>query len=199
MPGRPAVFLDRDGVVNETLLHPRWGEWMGPHRPEDVRLRPDVPAAIRRLRALGWPILVASNQPDVAKAKCSREALDAAHAGIVAALEAAGAALDGFYYCYHHPTGAHPELSRACACRKPAPGLLEQAAAERGIDLARSWMVGDRETDVECGRRAGCRTILVRYAHTEASAERCRPDHVAADLAGAAERILEEVSAHAGR
>ena len=200
MTGLRAIFLDRDGVLNETLWHPRWREWMGPHTAADVRLRPGVAAAIARLRAAtGAPILVASNQPDVAKAKCAREDLDAAHDRIAALLAEGGGAVDGFYYCYHHPAGTHPELGGPCGCRKPAPGLLERATEERGLDLARSWMVGDRETDVECGRRAGCRTILVEYAHTEASALRCRPDHVAADLAAAAEIILSEVNAHANR
>ena len=154
-----AVFLDRDGLINELVEDPISGFPSRPLVLEDVRLAPDAVEALRALRGLGVPLIVISNQPNAAKGKNTLEELQAVHEAVVRLLDEAGVALDDYRYCYHHPDGTDPELGRACPCRKPEPGLILDAAAD--LDLARSWMVGDSDVDIEAGRRAGCRTILV--------------------------------------
>jgi D-glycero-D-manno-heptose 1,7-bisphosphate phosphatase len=154
-----AVFLDRDGLINELVEDSVSGLPESPSRPEDVRLAPDAVEAVRKLRGLGVPLIVASNQPNAAKGKNTLEELEAVHEAVVRLLDAAGVALDDYRYCYHHPDGTDPELGRACSCRKPDPGLILEAAD--GLDLARSWVVGDSDVDIEAGQAVGCRTILV--------------------------------------
>lgn len=157
-----AVFLDRDGLINELVEDPVSGLPESPTRPEDVRLAPDAVEALRTLRGLGVPLIVVSNQPNAAKGKNTLEELRAVHDAVVRLLDEAGVALDDYRYCYHHPDGTDPELGRTCPCRKPEPGLILDAAA--GLDLSRSWVVGDSDVDSEAGRRVGCRTILVEVA-----------------------------------
>jgi D-glycero-D-manno-heptose 1,7-bisphosphate phosphatase len=156
-----AVFLDRDGLINELVDDPISGLPESPSRPEDVRLAPDAVEALRTLRRLGVPMIVISNQPNAAKGKNTVEELRAVHEAVVRLLDGVGVAIDDYRYCYHHPDGTDPELGRACPCRKPEPGLILDAAADLDLDLARSWMVGDSDVDIEAGRRAGCRTIIV--------------------------------------
>lgn len=154
-----AVFLDRDGLINELVEDSVSGLPESPSRPEDVRLAPDAVEALRKLRGLGVPLIVVSNQPNAAKGKNTLAELEAVHDAVRRSLDEAGVAIDEYRYCYHHPDGTDPELGRACSCRKPEPGLILQGSA--GLDLSRSWVVGDSDVDVEAGRRAGCRTILV--------------------------------------
>lgn len=191
---KATVFLDRDGVVNDLASNPESGAWESPHRPAEVSLRPGAAAAIARLRGAGFGVVVVSNQPSAAKGKCSLEDLASVHARVVELLSAEGAAVDAYYYCHHHPDGVVAGLAGPCACRKPAPGLLERACAESGLGLAGSWLVGDRESDVECGRRAGVRTILVHHPRTPVDPARCRPDYAVDGLAAAADIILNEES-----
>lgn len=154
-----AVFLDRDGLINELVGDPVSGLPESPSRPEDVRLAPDAVEALRTLRGLGVPLIVISNQPNAAKQKNTLEELEAVHEAVVGLLEEAGLAIDDYRYCYHHPDGTDPELGRACPCRKPEPGLIFEAA--EGLDLVRSWMIGDSDVDIQAGQAADCRTILV--------------------------------------
>jgi D-glycero-D-manno-heptose 1,7-bisphosphate phosphatase len=154
-----AVFLDRDGLINELVEDPISCLPESPSHPQDVRLAPDAVEALRRLRGLRVPLIVISNQPNAAKGKNTLEELQEVHEAVVRLLDKSGVAIDDYRYCYHHPDGTDPELGRACPCRKPEPGLILDAAAD--LDLTRSWVVGDSDVDVEAGRRAGCRTILV--------------------------------------
>jgi D-glycero-D-manno-heptose 1,7-bisphosphate phosphatase len=154
-----AVFLDRDGLINELVEDSVSGLPESPSRPQDVRLAPDAVEALRRLRGLRVPLIVISNQPNATKGKSTLEELRAVHEAVVRLLDESGVAIDDYRYCYHHPDGTDPELGRGCPCRKPEPGLILDAAAD--LDLTRSWVVGDSDVDVEAGRRAGCRTILV--------------------------------------
>jgi D-glycero-D-manno-heptose 1,7-bisphosphate phosphatase len=170
---RPAVFLDRDGVINEPAFDPVDGHAESPHRPHDVALAEGVVEGLRALRAAGFLLVVASNQPSAAKGKVTLADLRAVHERVVALLGADGVVVDDWRYCFHHPDGVVPELTGACACRKPAPGMLLDAAAEHDIDLRTSWMIGDSDTDVEAGRVAGARTILVEHG---ASAHRRKSD-----------------------
>lgn len=184
---RPAVLLDRDGVLNDTVLDARHGEHPeSPLDPADVRIRPGAAEAVVALRAAGLVVVVVSNQPAAAKETIDLATLAAVHQAVAAVVEA-----DAWRYCLHHPEGTAPDLGGACLCRKPRPGLLLAASVELGLDLGRSWMVGDTDADVAAGRAAGCRTILVDYA---GSAHRrsgdASPDHTVADLPAAAQLIL---------
>jgi len=145
-----AVFLDRDGLINvppppeqRYLLHP--GEF---------RLMPGIAEAIRLLNEAGIPVFVVTNQKGVATGRLSGDTLEAIHARMRELLAGRGAAVQAVYACPHRE-------SDACDCRKPAPGMLFQAARDHGIDLASAWMIGDQPRDVRAGRAAGCRTLLV--------------------------------------
>jgi D-glycero-D-manno-heptose 1,7-bisphosphate phosphatase len=162
-----AVFLDRDGVLNEVVVDALSGLPESPYRAEDVRLTGGAIEALRLLSELGLPLAVVSNQPAAAKGTHSREQLAAVHAEVVRQLRAAGVEIAVWRYCLHHPDGSDPELGRVCDCRKPAPRLILEAAAELGVgDLSSSWMIGDSDVDVAAGRAAGCHTILVEHAPT---------------------------------
>lgn len=154
--GRVAVFLDRDG----TLTHPRHY----PSKPADLVLYEDAVPLLRQLKRRGALLIVITNQSGIARGLFSGEEFAVAQADLERRLASRGVRLDAVYHCPHHPDGTVPVLSVRCACRKPEPGLLLRAAADHGVDLSRSWMIGDALTDIEAGRRAGCRSILVRRA-----------------------------------
>jgi histidinol-phosphate phosphatase family protein len=184
---RRAVFLDRDGTINREVTHLK--------SPDQVELLPGTAAAIRRLNRSGTLAVVVTNQPVVARGDVSLEGLGRIHARLESQLGAGGAFLDGLYYCPHHPDkgfpGEVPELKGHCNCRKPEPGLIDKACRDLGIGRQDSWMVGDTTSDVEAGRRAGLRTVLLRSGHAGADAKQAtRPDYIAPDLAEAVEWIL---------
>ena len=174
--GRPAVFLDRDGVLNRSIV--RDGRPFPPLSVEQFVLYPEVPDACRRLHSLGYSLVVVTNQPDMA-----RGGLDAAELAAIHDELRRQVLLDGVYVCPH-------DDADGCGCRKPAPGLLVEATADLGLDLGRSVMVGDRWRDVEAGQRAGCRTVHIDRGYCERRPD--APDVVAADLAEAV-RWIEEV------
>jgi D-glycero-D-manno-heptose 1,7-bisphosphate phosphatase len=173
-PRRRAVFLDRDGVINRAFV--REGKPYPPARMEELEILPGVPEALSRLHDAGFHLVVVTNQPDVARGTQRREVIDAMHASLAAALP-----LDAFRVCDH-------DDADGCVCRKPKPGLLETAARELDLDLAGSFMVGDRWRDVEAGRRAGCTTIFVDLEYTERRPE--RPNVTVRSLPEAADWIL---------
>lgn len=186
-----AIFLDRDGVLIEDV-----GLLV---EETAVRLLPGVPAALRSLAEAGFELLVVSNQPVVARGMLTEDGVVALQREIAARLEAAGApTLTGFYFCPHHPRANDPRYAVACDCRKPEPGLLLRAAAEHEIDLGRSFMIGDRPSDIAAGKAAGCRTVLVLTGrHLDAPIETSRPfdpsvepDSTCSDLAAAAKWVL---------
>jgi D-glycero-D-manno-heptose 1,7-bisphosphate phosphatase len=178
---RPAVFLDRDGTIAEEVGYL--------NHASRFRMFPFVAAAIRRLNAARLPVIVVTNQSGVSRGYFPDSLVQTVHELMTQQLTAAGAHLDAIYYCPH--TSAD-----GCECRKPRPGLLERAAREHGLDLYRSFVVGDRYADVELAHRAGCRGILVRTGYGEgdlawnAAKWPAPPDFVAGDLAEAAEWIL---------
>ncbi|MDM9557681.1 D-glycero-alpha-D-manno-heptose-1,7-bisphosphate 7-phosphatase [Bordetella petrii] len=149
----PAVFLDKDGTVLADE----------PYNVDPARMSyaPTAFDGLLRLGATGLPLIVISNQPGVALGYFDCAALAGVEQRLAAMFRAAGARLAGFYWCPHHPEGCVPGYARACACRKPRPGLLLRAARQQGIDLATSWFIGDILDDVEAGNRAGCRTLLL--------------------------------------
>lgn len=155
---RPAVFLDRDGVL---IVE---GEYLSDL--DQVRLVPGAAAAVRRLNDAGRPVVVVTNQSGVARGFFPEGRVGEVHARIAELLHAeAGAVIDRFDYSPFHPTEGVGEYRRDTDCRKPKPGMLLRSAAAMGLDLERSWMVGDRRTDLEAGAAAGCRTILVRTGY----------------------------------
>lgn len=191
-----AAFLDRDGVINELMYFEEAGVIDSPFHEDHVRLLPGVCEAIRTFRDLGYQVVVISNQPGVAKGRFSRAALDRVTARIEESLREAGAPLDAVYYCLHHPGGSVPELSGDCACRKPKPGLLLQAAEERGINLAESFFVGDSVTDVQAGLAAGCRTVLLGRMRCDLchhlTDQGVQPDLTVRTLHEVAQHLLEQ-------
>ena len=187
-----AVFLDRDGV-----LVPETG--LALTEPGQIHLLPGVPDALRTLRDAGFSLVVVTNQAVVARGLLTEPELLAIHVELADRIAAAGGPRpDAVYYCPHHPDADRPEYRTVCDCRKPRPGMLLRAAREQGLDLGASVMVGDRMTDVEAGRRAGCRTVLVRSPRSadsriitpDPAPEGLAPDFEADDLFAAARIIV---------
>jgi D-glycero-D-manno-heptose 1,7-bisphosphate phosphatase len=187
---RRAVFLDRDGVINALVADPQTGRPESPLRAADVALLSGVGEALSELAAAGFMLVGASNQPAAAKGTVSHAQLVGVQERVLALLSAEGVVFDDFRICWHHPEGTDPELRAACECRKPAPGMLLDAARAHDISLASSWMVGDSSADVLAGSAAGTRTVLIEH---RASAHRRRQKSpatlIAADLP-AAVRLL---------
>jgi D-glycero-D-manno-heptose 1,7-bisphosphate phosphatase len=150
---RRAVFLDRDGVINRAIV--KNGKPYPPSNLDELEIPEDVPRALRDLKKAGYFLIVVTNQPDVARGIRRREVVEAIHASLLARLP-----LDEILVCYH-------DDADGCSCRKPLPGLLQQAADKYSIDLSSSFMVGDRWKDIEAGRRAGCTTILIDQHYAE--------------------------------
>jgi D-glycero-D-manno-heptose 1,7-bisphosphate phosphatase len=172
---RPAVFLDRDGVLNRTLV--RDGVPHPPDRAEQVEILPGVADALASLAQRELPLIVVTNQPDVARGKQSRQEVERINRFLQERLP-----LTVFYVCYH-------DTPDNCACRKPKAGLLIEAAGAYNIDLPRSVMVGDRWSDIAAGQAAGCRTVLIDLPHSQGN--RCTPDARVSDLAAAVDRVLK--------
>jgi D-glycero-D-manno-heptose 1,7-bisphosphate phosphatase len=168
-----AVFLDRDGVINRAFV--RDGVPHPPASVAELELLPDVPEALTLLAARGLPLLVVTNQPDVARGSQTRERVEQINSRLSELLP-----LRAIYTCYH-------DTPDACDCRKPRPGLLLRGAAEHGIDLGASFMVGDRWSDIVAGAAAGCRTFLLDVPYNQH--QRCTPNYVVTDLNAAARLI----------
>ncbi|MES2354881.1 MAG: HAD family hydrolase [Pseudomonadota bacterium] len=148
-----AVFLDKDGTLIENVPYNV--------NPDLIRLSPFAGSALKLLSREGYALFVITNQAGVANGFFTEDALQAVHEKIRELLAEYGVDLQGFYYCPHSPTGKVKQYALHCTCRKPFAGMLYAAAREHDIDLDQSWMIGDILNDVEAGRRAGCRTILV--------------------------------------
>jgi len=170
-----AVFLDRDGVLTRALI--RDGKAYAPRTPAEMEIDADAPAALARLKAAGFLLVVVTNQPDVARGLTRREDVEAMHATLRAALP-----LDACFVCYH-------DNADGCDCRKPQPGMLFQAAAAHAIDLPASFMIGDRWRDIDAGAAAGCRTIRIDRGYDERAPEHM-PDARVDSLRAAADWIV---------
>jgi D-glycero-D-manno-heptose 1,7-bisphosphate phosphatase len=164
--GVPAVFLDRDGTINKGVMDGEAGQYESPYEPSDVALEERAVEGLRTLLALGVPVIVASNQPAAAKGRVALADLWSVHQRVVALLAVEDVVLTDWRYCFHHPQGMVPQLSGPCPCRKPLPGLLRAAAERHGIDLERSWMIGDTDRDIGAGRAAGTQTVLIENPHS---------------------------------
>ena len=180
-----AVFIDRDGTINVDVGYLS--------DPDGLRLIGGAARAIKKLNGRGVKAVVITNQSGVARGLVTREALGRINSRLVELLGAHGAALDGIYFCPHHPDDG-------CRCRKPATGLVEKAARELGIDPARSYVVGDKAADVGLARGAGARAVLVLTGEGAGELEKLAepPDYVAADLEEAVDWILDDMGASSG-
>ncbi len=150
---RPAVFLDRDGVINRAVV--RDGKPFPPSSLEELEILPQVASSLLDLKAHGFALIVITNQPDVARSAQTREAVEAIHDTLTSSLP-----IDDIFVCYH-------DDSDHCACRKPNPGLLFEAQRKHNLDLSRSFVVGDRWRDIDAGHKAGCKTVLIDYGYKE--------------------------------
>ncbi len=180
-----AVFLDRDGTLIANRHHGS--------DPDGIELLDGVVEGLVALRGAGYKLLLVSNQSGVARGYFDEGAVGRMHDRLQRMLNRHGAALDGLEYCPHHPDGVASPYAVECSCRKPAPGMLRRAARKHGVNLSASWMVGDIEADIEAGRRAGARTVLVGPEKSTTL-----PDFRTEDFAGAARHILERSSDAAG-
>ena len=189
-----AVFLDRDGVINPTVGFDEFGGTESPLRLEDFQLFPWTVEAIKTLNDLGFYVFVFTNQPTVAKGKIDSLALDEMHSRLIRHVRENGGCIDKVYVCIHHSDPKQvkvPGLLADCDCRKPKPGMLFQAAKEFGIDLQKSWLVGDTWKDILAGQATGCKTILVRNEINNRGKE-INPDFTAENLLEAAQIIERE-------
>ncbi len=191
-----AVFLDRDGVVNEIIYHQEQGIIDSPFTKEQFGLISGVGEAIRKFREMDYAVVIVSNQPGIAKGKLSEETFDEIREKMKQDLAKDSAFLDGEYYCFHHPEAKVKKFKADCECRKPKPGMLLQAAEDLDIDLARSWMIGDNLTDIKAGIAAGTRTVLVGKMKCEIcnlmDKEDARPDAIASNLVEVAQLIVKK-------
>lgn len=182
-----AVFLDRDGTINVEK------DYL--FRIEDFEFIPGAPKAIRRLKEAGFKVIVVTNQSGVARGYYTLDDVKILHEHIQKELAKFKTSVDGFYICPHHPTSGIGNFLRDCDCRKGKPGLLLQASVEHGIDLSRSFMIGDKIADVEAGLNAGCMPLMVLTGYGEKEAQRIQPGQVPIfrDILEAAGYVVSQV------
>ncbi len=188
---RPAVFLDRDGTLVREVGYL--------DSPGKLELLPGATDALRMFHQMGFLRIVVSNQSGVARGYFDENTVREVQVAFEKLLEQANSAVDAFYYCPHHPTAGASRYRKQCDCRKPEPGMLLQAARDFSIDLAESYMIGDKESDIAAGKKLGLRTILVLTGYGRETAERIKkmpprdlPDHIAGDIGEAAELISRD-------
>ena len=185
---KPAVFIDRDGTINEQMGYI--------NHVSRFKILPRVPQAIRMLNRRGFLVLVVSNQSGVARGYYPLDLVETLHRLMVSRITEKKGTIDGVFFCPHHPAGSVPEFSRDCDCRKPKTGLIEQACKSFEIDLQRSFVVGDMCSDMELAQRAGLPGIMVKTGYGLGEVEyvlprkTAKPAHIAEDLLGAVRWIL---------
>lgn len=182
-----ALFLDRDGVLNELVWYESSQEWESPRTTADLTLIDGIAEPLQRFADAGWLLFIITNQPSYAKAKTTKEALLDVERAVESALPIARG-----YVCFHHPRAVVDELRVACECRKPGAQSLREAAREFGVDLARSWLIGDQDSDLEAGRAAGCRVALIEHPRSAHKRGRVEADLKVRDLRELAEALLRE-------
>jgi D-glycero-D-manno-heptose 1,7-bisphosphate phosphatase len=171
---RPAIFLDRDGVLNHSKV--RNGKPYAPTKFIDFKILPGALEALNKLKKSGFALAVVTNQPDVGSGSVEKETVAQMNADLILKLP-----IDVVKVCYHSQT-------EGCTCRKPEPGLILEATAEMQLDLSRSYMVGDRWSDISAGKRAGCTTVFIDYNYSEKLVD--QPDYKAASLTAAVDLII---------
>jgi len=187
-----AVFLDRDGTVNVEVGYLS--------DLSQLRLIPGAGEAIKRLNEGGLKVILVTNQSGIARGYFSEAFVKATHELLEKMLRKEGAVINGIYYCPHHPTAGNSEYTTQCDCRKPGTGMIDRAARELAIDVTRSYVVGDKWSDVELGQRAGARSILVRSGFAPDDPGNVRPPHlkdpdfIAHTITQAADWILQRAA-----
>jgi D-glycero-D-manno-heptose 1,7-bisphosphate phosphatase len=192
-----AVFLDRDGVINEIVSFPELGLLDSPLNPKQFKLLPQVAEAIEVFNRLGIKVIVLSNQPAIAKGKMTMKSFERIGQKMRTELGKRGAHIDAEYYCFHHPSAKNPKYRSNCDCRKPKPGLFLRAAKDLGLDLSKCYAIGDSLTDVKAGKSVGCRTFLIGYLKCDMCKlmedEGTRPDLIVPSLFAASEILKKEI------
>ena len=189
---RRAIFLDRDGTINRLVYYADHGIVDSPFSAPQFSLLPGAAQALARMKKMGFLLVLVSNQPGIAKGNMTKKAFLEIERKMDSLLAAGGAKLDAKYYCLHHPSALRPYFRKRCSCRKPKPGMLFAASRDLGIDLGRSYMVGDGINDVKAGRAAGCKTVFIGTFKPELwkyFKGNQRPDAVSKTLLEAARKI----------
>jgi D-glycero-D-manno-heptose 1,7-bisphosphate phosphatase len=193
---RPAIFLDRDGTVTDEVGYI--------NHISRARIYPFAAEAVRMLKSTGLPVIIVTNQSGVGRGYFTEEIVGQVHRMVQDTLQAAGTSIDAYYYCPHHPGAAVEKYRRECRCRKPGTGMPEEAAEEFGIDLTRSYVVGDTYRDMKMGFAIGARTLMLMTGYGRGEYEYHRggwfrtPDLMAENLLEAAKLILKEWNTTAG-
>ncbi len=178
-----ALFIDRDGVILKEKNYV--------YRQEDAEFLPGVFEALKKATASGYRIIIVSNQSGIARGLYTEKDYLKLEKWLETKFEENSVKIDGVYYCPHHPEASVKKYKKDCECRKPKPGMILKAAKEHNLNLAESFMIGDKTTDVEAGKNAGCKTILVKTGYAGKDSEsKLKPDFVADDLLSAVEIIL---------
>ena len=190
-----AIFLDRDGVVNELVYFPEQGIIDSPFVADQFRLCPGVPDAVKHFQNAGYKVIIASNQPGVAKGHMPFKNFKQICDTMKARLSEKGVSLDGEYYCLHHPEAIVAQYRIDCECRKPKPGLILKAAKDMDIDISSSWFIGDNLSDIKAGKNAGCHTLLLGKMRCELCDlmynEGIKPDVIKLNILEAADYIIK--------
>jgi D-glycero-D-manno-heptose 1,7-bisphosphate phosphatase len=183
-----AVFLDRDGTINEEV------NYLGD--PNLLKLTPGAAKAIYQLNSHDIPVIVVTNQAGIARGYFNEAQMHLVHQALDLMLAQDNAKIDAYYFCPHHPTAGIGEYKTNCSCRKPEPGMLHQAAQDFHLDLSKSYLVGDKLTDIQAGNQAGCQTVLVEtgYGQEESKIKQdeIRPDRISPNLLDALDWILSQ-------
>ncbi|MFH0931036.1 MAG: HAD family hydrolase [Candidatus Zixiibacteriota bacterium] len=181
-----AIFLDRDGVINQIVYHSDIGVLDTPFHPSQFKFLPGVEKALRRINRLGFKTIIVSNQPGVAKKHMSLKNFYKIDLKMRKELAKKKVFFDAIYYCLHHPQGGDKRFKKICSCRKPKPGLFLRASKEHKIDLKNSYLVGDSLTDIQAGEKAGCITFLLGNHKCDLckfmEEKNTRPDFIVKDL-----------------
>jgi D-glycero-D-manno-heptose 1,7-bisphosphate phosphatase len=187
------VFLDRDGVINKLVYHEKTGEYEPPHSIDEFQFYPWVIDSLKRLIGMGFQLFLVSNQPDCAKGKTSFENLQSVQDHLESVLTDNGIVFKEYCYCYHHPRGIVREYAVECECRKPKPFFVLNAMVKYKLETENSWFIGDRDSDIKCGRNAGVRTILIENPDSKLYRGNSNPDFVAANIKEAVTIIEKQI------
>lgn len=185
--GRKAVFLDRDGVIIDLNVDFTAPKSFAVKSVEDIKLLPGV-EKISALKKCGYLVIVVSNQPDIALGKINEKTRKDLEKTFELISKTNNLIFDGIYYCHHHPNSVNKKYAKNCDCRKPKAGMLTRASKDKGIDLSKSWVIGDSYTDILAGEKAGCRTILLNRVWSQAN--KCLPNFMVDEHLGDAIDII---------